>query len=36
MQFNDFLKLEFKRLFENLPYKMEAEKSFTHPHNQRS
>ena len=28
MQFNDFLKLEFKRLFENLPYKMEAEKSF--------
>jgi len=28
MQFNDFLKVEFKRLFENLPYKMEAEKSF--------
>ena len=28
MQFNDFLKLEFKRLFEYLPYKMEAEKSF--------
>ncbi len=28
MKFNDFLKLEFKRLFENLPYKMEAEKSF--------
>ena len=28
MQFNDFLKLEFNRLFQYMPYKMEAEKSF--------
>lgn len=28
MKFNDFIKLELKRLFDNLPYKMEAEKSF--------
>jgi hypothetical protein len=29
MQFNDLIKLEFKRLFEKLPYKMEAEKQFS-------